>query len=66
MTHTEKIYHIYAKERCLFHSLKEDEFDVTWNTLRNMVDLVQTEYRVEDLSYEELTVAKKVIQESSY
>jgi hypothetical protein len=66
MTHTEKIYHIYAKERCLFHSLKEDEFDVTWNTLKNMVDLVQTEYRVEDLSYEELTVAKKVIQESSY
>ena len=66
MTHTEKIYHIYAKERCLFHSLKEDEFDVTWNTLRNMVDLVQTEYRLEDLSYEELTVAKKVIQESSY
>jgi hypothetical protein len=66
MTHTEKIYHIYAKERCLFHSLKEDEFDVTWNTLKNMVDLVQTEYSVEDLSYEELTVAKKVIQESSY
>jgi len=66
MTHTEKIYHIYAREKCLFHSLKEDEFKVTWKTLKNMVDLVQTEYKVEDLSYEELTVSTKVAQESSH
>jgi hypothetical protein len=66
MTHTEKIYHIYAKEKCLFHSLKEEEFEVTWNTLKNMVDLIKTEYQVEDLTFEELTLAKKVVQESSY
>ena len=66
MTHTEKIYHIYAREKCLFHSLKEDEFEVTWKTLKNMVDLVQTEYKVEDLRYEELTVSTKVTQESSH
>jgi hypothetical protein len=66
MTHTEKIYHIYAKEKCLFHSLKEEEFEVTWNTLKNMIDLIKTEYQPEDLTFEELTLAKKVAQESSY
>jgi hypothetical protein len=50
----EKVYHIYAKDRCLFHSLKEEEFETTWNTLNNMVGLMKTDYSVEDLTYEEL------------
>ncbi len=62
----EKIYHIYAKDRCLFHSVKEDEFEVTWNTLNNMVGLMKTDYKKEDLTYEELLVNKKVVSESSY
>ena len=66
MTTQEKIYHIYAKDRCLFHSIKEDEFEVTWNTLNNMVGLMKTDYRVEDLTYEELIVNKRVSLESSY
>ena len=66
MTAQEKIYHIYAKDRCLFHSIKEDEFEVTWNTLNNMVGLMKTDYRVEDLTYEELIVNKKITLESSY
>ena len=66
MTHTEKIYHIYAKDKCLFHSVKEEDFEATWNTLKNMVGLMKTDYSVNDLSYEELTVQKKVALESSY
>ena len=62
----EKIYHIYAKNTCLFHSVKEDEFDTTWNTLKNMVGIMKTDYNVEDLSYEELIVDKKIIQNASY
>jgi len=62
----EKIYHIYAKDRCLFHSLKEDEFVVTWNTLNNMVGLMKTDYAVEDLSYEELFINKEVSLNSSH
>jgi hypothetical protein len=62
----EKVYHIYAKNRCLFHSLKEDEFYRTWNTLLTMVDITSTEYRKEDLNYEELIVNKKIISESSH
>lgn len=62
----EKIYHIYAKDRCLFHSVKEEEFEITWNTLKNMVGLMRTDYELEDLSYEELMVSRNVSLEGSY
>ena len=62
----EKIYHIYAKDRCLFHSIKEDEFEVTWNTLKNMVGIMKTDYEIDDLSYEELMVSRNVSLEASY
>jgi hypothetical protein len=63
---TERVYHIYAKDKCLFHSLKEEEFKNTWNTLQNLVDLLDTKYAGDDLTYEELVVNKKVVGESSY
>ena len=62
----EKVYHIYAKDRCLFHSIKEEDFQTTWNTLNNMVGLMKTDYSVEDLSYEELYVSKETILNSSH
>ena len=62
----EKIYHIYAKNKCLFHSLKEDEFKVTWNTLNKLVNVLDTRYAGDDLTYEELVVNKKAVSESSY
>jgi hypothetical protein len=62
----EKVYHIYAKDRCLFHSIKEEEFQITWETLNNMVGLMKTDYGVEDLSYEELLVNKETILNSSH
>jgi hypothetical protein len=64
--HMEKIYHIYAKDRCLFHSVKEDEFEITWRTLKNMVGIMHTDYEVSDLSYEELMVNRKVSLDSSH
>mgnify|MGYP000695037013 CR=1 FL=1 len=62
----EKVYHIYAKEKCLYHSLKEEEFYKTWNTLLTLVDLTSSEYQREDLNYEELIVNKKSVSESSF
>lgn len=62
----EKIYHIYAKNICLFHSIKEEEFKTTWKTLNNMVGLMKTDYIVEDLSYEELTINRETILNSSH
>ena len=62
----EKIYHIYAKDRCIFHSVKEEEFKETWNTLKNMVGIMHTDYEIDDLSYEELMVNRKVSLDSSH
>jgi hypothetical protein len=62
----EKIYHIYAKDRCLFHSIKEEEFDTTWNTIKNMVGIMKTDYTENDLSFEELTVNKEISLNSSH
>ena len=62
----EKVYHIYAKDRCLFHSIKEEDFQTTWNTLNNMVGLMKTDYSVDDLTYEELFVNKETILNSSH
>ena len=52
MDHT--VYHIYAKDRCLYPCLKEDEFEKVWSDLQNMVGLMKTDYTLEDLSYEKL------------
>ena len=49
----EKVYHIYAKKECLYNNLTEEQFINTWNTLKGMVGLMQTDYQLEDLSYEE-------------
>jgi hypothetical protein len=62
----EKVYHIYAKDRCLFHSIKEEEFQTTWKTLNNMVGLMRTDYTTDDLSYEELSTSKETSLNSSH
>jgi hypothetical protein len=62
----EKIYHIYAKDRCLFHSVKEEDFQTTWSTLNNMVGIMKTDYVIEDLSYEELLINKEAALNSSH
>ena len=51
----EKVYHIYAKEECIYNNLSTDEFNHTWETLKGMVGLMKTDYELEDLSYEECT-----------
>ena len=48
----EKVYHIYAKEECLYNNLSEVQFNKTWSALNGMVGLLHTDYSIEDLSYE--------------
>ena len=50
----EKVYHIYAKQECLYNNLSEKQFNKTWETLKGMVGLMKTDYNLEDLSYEEV------------
>ena len=53
----EKVYHIYAKQECLYNNLTETQFNNTWETLKGMVGLMKTDYELEDLSYEEVVRA---------
>jgi hypothetical protein len=59
----EKIYHIYARGHCIYHSLKEEEFKVTWTALSRLADLVAMK---NDISYEELTIDKTISANASY
>ena len=45
-------YHIYVKDRCIYHNLKQDEFEETWELLNVMVGLLKTDYTEKDLSFE--------------
>jgi hypothetical protein len=53
----QKVYHIYAKDQCLYQNLTEKQFNKTWITLNGMVGIMKTDYVIEDLSYEEITVS---------
>ena len=50
----DKVYHIYAKDECLYNNLSKEQFYKTWETLKGMVGLMRTDYELEDLSYEEV------------
>jgi hypothetical protein len=62
----EKIYHIYAKGQCIYHSLSEKKFSETWEMLHRMIELLDINIRKEDLNYEELVINRQAIMESSY
>lgn len=62
----ETMYHIYAKDVCLYSGLDREEFERTWRDVRGMVGLMKTEYTVEDLSYEELKYSKQATIDSSH
>ena len=47
----ETIYHIYAKNVCLYNCLREEEFEEKWMELKAMVGLMKTDYTEEDLSF---------------
>jgi len=62
----EKMYHIYAKDVCLYSGLDREEFEKTWNEVKGMVGLMKTEYTVEDLTYEELNYSRGAMIDSSH
>ena len=66
MKEYEKIYHIYAKNRCVYHSLSEDKFSETWEMLHRMIDLLDVDISKEDLQYEMMYVNKLIPLNSSY
>jgi hypothetical protein len=59
-------FHIYAKDKCLFHNLQREDFENKWETIRNMVGLMKTDYSVSDLSYEQVEYVKEISLDSSH
>ena len=51
-------YHIYAKDKVLYHNLKESDFEEKWEMLNVMVGLLKTDYTEADLSF--IKLAPKV------
>ena len=47
------------------HSVKEEDFKVTWTTLKAMVGLMHTSYKEEDLSYTKLPSQKIEVENPS-
>ena len=48
------------------HNISEMEFKTVWTTLNNMVDLLNSDYELEDLSYEELDINSENWKEASH
>ena len=63
---TEKVYHIYANGKCIYHSLSEEKFTETWEMLHRMVEIIDVKFSKEDLTYEELVINKEVVLNSSH
>ena len=47
-------YHIYLKDKPIYWNLSEEDFDEKWQMLHVMMDLLDTEYEQDDLSYTKL------------
>jgi len=62
----EKVYHIYLRDRCVLHSLSEDQFRNNWELLSNLVGVMKTEYSLDDLSYELVDKLSIGSEEASY
>jgi len=63
---TGKVFHIYAKDRCLYHNLDLKDFQEKWEMLNVMVGLLKTDYQEEDLDYTAVEETLTNDEESSY
>ena len=63
---TGKVFHIYAKDRCLYHNLDLEDFKEKWEMLNIMVGVLKTDYQAEDLDYVEVEEQKNHGEEPSY
>jgi hypothetical protein len=62
---SEKKFHVYFKDMCIYHSLTEIEFLETWKMLNNFISII-SDVNKSDLSYEEVLFKKEVSLNSSH
>jgi hypothetical protein len=61
----DKKYHIYLNEKCIYHSLSEEEFDNIWSILTKLNDLLFKK-KENKIQYEEVHIYKEILLDSSY
>ena len=59
-----KIYHIYVKNECVYHSLSKEDFDKLWDFVQKLTWL--TEIDENDIQYEQVITDKELALNSSY
>lgn len=59
-----KLYHIYVKNECVYHSLSKEDFDKLWDFVQKLTWL--TDINENDIQYEEVTLNKELILNSSH
>lgn len=62
---TEKRYHIYSGEKCIYHSLPETEFLQIWDMLDKFLSICGSIDK-KSITYEEVTINREVILNSSH
>ena len=63
---SQKVFHIYAKDRCLYHNLGLEDFEEKWEMLNIMVGILKTDYQSDDLQYIEVEETPTNGEENSY
>lgn len=59
-----KLYHIYVKNECVYHSLSKEDFDKLWDFVQKLTWL--TDINETDIQYEEVTYNKELVLNSSH
>jgi len=59
-----KLYHIYVKNECVYHSLSKEDFDKLWDFVQKLTWL--TDIDENDIQYEEVTYNKELVLNSSH
>lgn len=64
MNRMDKLYHIYVKDECVYHSLVKEDFDKLWDFVQKLTWL--TDINDTDIQYEEVTLSKELVLNSSH
>lgn len=66
-TYTHYVYHIYIKNKCVYHSLSESEFDSIWLMIQKLLEVMNTnEITKNDINFEKVSVNKEISINSSH
>lgn len=64
---SESKYHIYAKGKCLWSNLSEEDFQHLWASIQGALFVgIHTNYKIEDFDYEKVELQKEVCLSSSH